>query len=99
MDRDRPQHSFLHSITVGDLLKLGAAIVSISIAWGVFSTRLAIVELQQVRLNEDRDTIIADLNKLRSDLDDLKRSSIEYKYMIDDMWESQRGKLPPSRRN
>lgn len=99
MDRDRPQQSFLHSITVGDLLKVGAAIVSISIAWGVFSTRLAIVELQQVRLNEDRDTIIADLNKLRSDLDDLKRSSIEYKYMIDDMWESQRGKLPPSRRN
>lgn len=97
-EQQRPHHTFLQSITLGDLLKIGAAIVSISIAWGVFSTRLAVAELQLVVMQEKVEVLAHDVKSLQMRLDELGRSSIENQYMVDDLWMSQKGALP-TRRN
>jgi hypothetical protein len=59
------------TLTFKDLASVVSIAVSLALAWGVFSTRIAVLEQEVLELHKVHERDIGDMDKLQQQIDDL----------------------------
>jgi hypothetical protein len=62
------------TLTFKDLASVVSIAVSLALAWGVFSTRIAVLEQEVLDLHKVHERDIGDMDKLQQQVDDLSKA-------------------------
>lgn len=83
-------------LTIKDIIAILSVAVSLTLAWGVFSTRITLLEHQLIAYREENKQIVESVKGLQRQQNSFDRGQIEDRYMIDELWTSVKG-TPPRR--
>lgn len=83
---------FPANLSLRDLITIGATIVTITLAWGVFSTRLAIVEKELVTLSVKFEEDKSDMKDIKARVSILEHQINENEIFTDELYN--RMKMP-----
>lgn len=77
-------------LTLKDLIAILSVAISIAMAWGIFSTRLALLEQQLAVQKEEMSRTSNEIKILNNRVASLERTSIESSFILDNLWRSAR---------
>lgn len=72
-----------HMLTIKDLLTIVSIAVSLAIAWGVFSTRLTVLEREVIDLQSNNKEIAVSVDKLQQQVSRLNAHQQDDELIID----------------
>jgi hypothetical protein len=76
------------TLTLRDIITFVALAVSVTVAWGVFGTRLTVVESQLVVLTKSSDEMKSDIKDTNIRLTQLELRLRENEIMTQDLWKN-----------
>jgi hypothetical protein len=76
------------TLTLRDIITFVALAVSVTVAWGVFGTRLTVVESQLVVLTKSSDEMKSDIKDNNTRLTQLELRLRENEIMTQDLWKN-----------
>jgi hypothetical protein len=76
------------TLTLRDIITFVALAVSVTVAWGVFGTRLTVVESQLVALTKSSDEMKSDIKDNNIRLTQLELRLRENEIMTQDLWKN-----------
>lgn len=79
-----------------DLITIISVAVSLTLAWGVFTTRITVLEKEVVRLQEDNNKLSGIVDKLQDNVSRHEVRGRENSLLIDQLYQ-QLGKQQPNR--
>lgn len=85
-----------NTLTVKDLITIVSVAVSLAVAWGVFSTRLTLLEKETITLSERIKQTEMDMSSVRSSIRRLEQQQQYDELYIDRLYEEMK-KTPPRR--
>lgn len=89
---------FPGALSLKDLITLVSVAVSLTIAWGVFGTRLSLIE-SQIAVHEVQDGKVEDkVKEIDQRVNKTEQRLRENEFLVDQLYENS-GKLPPKRRD
>jgi uncharacterized ubiquitin-like protein YukD len=93
-DTDKFELRSPHILTIKDLITIVSVAVSLAIAWGVFDTRITVLEREQVRLQTADVKQVADLGDIATQLKKLELRIQDDQHFIDDLYRSMKKPMP-----
>lgn len=83
-------------LSIKDLITIISVAVSLTFAWGVFTTRITVLEKEVVRLQEDNQKVTAAVSKLQDTINIHETRQRENMLLIDQLY-VMTGKPAPNR--
>lgn len=83
-------------LDIKDLITIISVAISMTLAWGVFTTRITVLEKEVVRLQEDNNKMASNVDKLQDQVATHETRSREDMILINQLF-AQLGKPQPNR--
>lgn len=82
------------SLTIKDVITITSVCISITLAWGVFGTRITLLEKEVLSVRELNTQNAQIIDQLRSQIRQLESKQQDDQLLIDDLFRSQHKPLP-----
>ena len=81
-------------LTIKDIIAILSVAVSLTLAWGVFSTRITLLEHQLIAYRDEQKQMASDVKNAQRQLSIIERGQLEDRYLIDELWFVSKGSPP-----
>lgn len=81
-------------LTIKDIIAVLSVAVSLALAWGVFSTRITLIEHQMVQYRDELKQNAGDVRIMSRAIQQLERSTLEDRFILDELYHSVKGSNP-----